>query len=231
MAYADATFGDWIMSVAIERYTGSGGADYHSRRAAGRSAAEQQVRAVYFDGVTTASDVVLDFGCATGGILSSLPAAMRIGVEVSETSSAEARKVLDRVVTDLDEIEDASIDVAISFHALEHVPNPQAVLLGLRRVLRPSGRLRLIVPYENVLLNRHHRQWSAGDPDQHLFAWTPMALGNLLSVSGFRVEQAKCTHWARPGKLGRLVGAEQARWFKAIRAGRLQVVADASCAG
>ncbi|WP_428152574.1 class I SAM-dependent methyltransferase [Brevundimonas sp.] len=218
------------MSVAIERYTGTGGADYHSRRASGRSAAEQQVRAVYFEGVSTSSDTVLDFGCATGGILSALPAAKRIGVEVSEVSSAEAHKVLDRVVSHLDEIEDASIDVAISFHALEHVPNPQAVLLGLRRVLRPSGRLRLIVPYDNTFLNREHREWAASDPDQHLFTWTPMALGNLLSVSGFKVEQARCSHWARPGKLGRLIGAEQARWFKAIRAGRLQVIADATCA-
>ena len=218
------------MAVAIERYTGSGGADYHSRRAGGRSVAEQQVRAVYFEGVTTASDVVLDFGCATGGVVSSLPAARRVGVEVSEVSSAEARKVLDRVAGHLDEIEDASIDVAISFHALEHVPDPQAVLLGLRRVLRPSGRLRLIVPYETVLLNRQHRQWSANDPDQHLFTWTPMALGNLLSVSGFKVEQARCTPWARPGALGRLIGAQPARWFKAIRAGRLQVIADATCA-
>lgn len=218
------------MKNALERYTGHHGEEYHARRASGRSDSEQIVRAEYFSGVTNASDIVLDFGCATGGILSSLPAARRVGVEINEAASVEARKVLDRVVGHLDEVEDASIDVAISFHAFEHLPNPHGALVNLRRVLRPSGRLRLIVPYESMFLNREHRKWTPGDPDQHLFTWTPMALGNLLSVSGFKVERVECTHWARPGKLGRLLGADTARWIKAIHNRRLQVVADASCA-
>jgi len=218
------------MSGALHHYTGEGGEAYHARREVGRSEFAQQGRAAYFEGVTTPKDVVLDFGCATGGVLSRLPAATRVGVEVNEYAAAEARTVLDRVVASLDDIADASVDAVISFHALEHVPEPSRILGELRRVLRPGGRFRLIVPYDNVLLNPGHRAWRPGDADMHLFGWTPLAFGNLLSVAGFEVEEARVTHWANVGRLSRLLApvglGGLVQWVKAVGLGHLQVVAS-----
>ncbi|MFN4177350.1 class I SAM-dependent methyltransferase [Phenylobacterium sp.] len=217
------------MSGALPHYTGEGGAAYHARREVGRSDIAQQGRAAYFQGLTMPTDVVLDFGCATGGVLSRLPGATRIGVEVNPVAAAEARGVLDRVVASLDDIADASVDAVISFHALEHVPEPSRILGGVFRVLKPGGRFRLIVPYDNILLNPSHRAWRPGDPDLHLFGWTPLAFGNLLTVAGFEVEEVRVTHWANVGRLSRLLapvglgGAVQ--WLKAIGLGHLQVVA------
>jgi SAM-dependent methyltransferase len=43
-------------------------------------------------------------------------------------------------------IADASVDFVIASHVLEHLDNPVAALLEWRRVLRPRGRLVLVVP-------------------------------------------------------------------------------------
>lgn len=215
--------------MSVDHYTGGAGAAYHRRREASRSSKGQASRAAYFTDLTTSNDVVLDFGCATGAVLASLPAARRIGVEVNELASVEASKVLDRVVSSLNDLETDSIDATISFHALEHVANPYEVLGELRRVLRRGGRIRIIVPYDNVLLNAAHRRWSPDDRDMHLFGWTPLTLGNLLTASGFEVRGARVSHWASSGRLGRLIG-QSARWVKALRSGRLQIIADARLA-
>jgi hypothetical protein len=200
--------------MSVDHYTGGAGAAYHRQREASRSSKGQASRAAYFADLTTSNDVVLDFGCATGAVLASLPAARRIGVEVNELASVEAD----------------SIDATISFHALEHVANPYEVLGEFRRVLRRGGRIRIIVPYDNVLLNPAHRRWSPDDRDMHLFGWTPLTLGNLLTASGFEVRGARVSHWASSGRLGRLIG-KSAQWVKAIRGGRLQVIADAQAPG
>ena len=217
---------------AARHYTGDAGRRYHEQRARLRGEAEQAGRAIYFEGVSTEADVLLDFGCGTGGIAQTLPAKRRLGVEINETAGAEAATRLDEVHRSLDPIPDASVDVAISFHALEHVSSPLEILAALRRVVRPGGRVRVIVPSESPLLLAHHRGWRADDPDHHLYAWTPLTFGNLVSTAGFQVDDARIRPWAGAGRVGRalawappLVGGWT--WLKALRHGRFHVVVDA----
>ena len=119
---------------AARHYTGDAGRRYHERRAQQRGAAEQAGRAVYFQGISTEADVLLDFGCGTGGIAQALPARRRLGVEINETAGAEAATRLDEVHRSLDPVAEASVDVAISFHALEHVSSPLEILAALRHL-------------------------------------------------------------------------------------------------
>lgn len=61
-------------------------------------------------------------------------------------------------VDGLSEVADASFDVVIASHVIEHLANPLKALVELQRVLRPGGRLVLIVP------DRHHTFDSARVP-------------------------------------------------------------------
>jgi SAM-dependent methyltransferase len=217
---------------AARHYTGDAGRRYHDRRAQQRGTAEQAGRAVYFQGVSTEADVLLDFGCGTGGIAQALPARRRLGVEINETAGAEAATRLDEVHRSLAPVADASVDVAISFHALEHVSNPLEILADLHRVVRPGGRLRAIVPSESPLLLPRHRGWRADDPDHHLYAWTPLTFGNLVSTAGFEVDGARIQPWAGTSRVGRVLGWAPplvSGWtlLKALRHGRFHVVVDA----
>lgn len=217
---------------AARHYTGDAGRKYHDRRAEQRGASEQASRAVYFQGASGPDDILLDFGCGTGGVAQQLPARRRIGIEINETAAAEARTRLDEVFDSLGLAPDASVDVAISFHALEHVSSPLDVLRELRRVIRPGGRLRVIVPSESAILLAHHRSWRDDDPDHHLFAWTPLTFGNLISTAGFQVERARIAPWAGQGRAARMLGwapplARGWTWLKALRHSRFHIIIDA----
>lgn len=143
------------------------------------------------------TDAILDFGCSSGGLLLSLEAAERIGIEVNPATRAEAAQAGLRVFDSLQSVADQSVDVAISNHALEHVLSPYRTLCDLRRVLRPTGRLVLCVPADDW---RNARHWRPGDPDHHVFAWTPLTLGNLLTEAGFVPVFVRMRHRAWPPK-------------------------------
>ncbi|HEX4188693.1 MAG TPA: class I SAM-dependent methyltransferase [Solirubrobacteraceae bacterium] len=53
--------------------------------------------------------------------------------------------VIDRV--DLDPLADASYDVVLSSHVLEHIANPLRALTAWRRVTRPGGHLLIVLPH------------------------------------------------------------------------------------
>lgn len=212
-------------------YQGPSGAEYHDHRAGSRSDADQQSRAIYFAGLSTPADVVLDFGCGTGGVVACLPAARRIGVEINEKAAATARERLDTVHANLADVPAASVDRIMSFHALEHVEAPIATFRDLAAKLKPGGRARLIVPMDNVFLEAAQRRWKPNDTEMHLYCWTPLTFGNALATAGFAVDDVRVIPFSGGGKLARLLRAfppaqRLATWGKAIAAGRLQLLAD-----
>ncbi|WBY00722.1 class I SAM-dependent methyltransferase [Ramlibacter tataouinensis] len=110
---------------------------------------------------------VLDYGCGPGhdlvGFLEYSKPRRLIGVDVSRSSLAEAKGRLelhggestDLRLIDPNESElpfpDASFDYVHSSGVLHHVPDLQASLREIRRVLRPSGRARVMVYNFNSL--------------------------------------------------------------------------------
>lgn len=196
---------DARIAGAESLYTGELGAKYHAQRSQYRSTATQRLRARFFRGFTDATHAVLDFGCGTGGILAELPAARRIGIEITEAAADEARRALDSVFSATGEVPGNSIDRVISFHALEHVESPIAIVRELRRVLRPDGRIRILVPCDVPVFSSRQRTW-AENAEMHLHSWTPQTLGNLLTVAGFEVLDARMLPASRGGRLAGIFG-------------------------
>lgn len=152
-----------------------------------------------FDSHIAPCDHVLDFGCGPGFTLAALQTgAGKVGVDPNEHNRRSAAELGVRAVATTQELEEATVDVAISNHALEHTLSPYAELLGLRRVLRPWGRLALCVPINDW---RSERQPRLDDPNHHLYTWTPLLLGNLLQEAGFLVRSCEVVHYGTPGRL------------------------------
>jgi SAM-dependent methyltransferase len=126
---------------------------------------------------------ILDFGCGTGGLLARLAAARRLGVEVNEHAAAEARASGLEVFHSLEDVPPRVADVAISHHALEHVEDPIDCLRLLRRTLKAGGHLRLVIPAESPFWRSQRN--SGGDPNNHLFTWTPRSATHLVKAAGF----------------------------------------------
>lgn len=96
-----------------------------------------------------------------------------------------------------------SFDLCSAWDVLEHVPDDQAMLQELSRVLRPGGRARLSVPHKHIavfpalLTPWLHRRW------QHLVrtGYTPSDIQSLARANGF----AECR-----------VIALKAPWFRSL---------------
>ena len=149
-------------------------------------------------------DNVVDFGCGGGYMLSALPAAGKVGVEVNETSAREARGRGLKVVSSLAEVENHWADVIISHHALEHVDDPLGIVRAMFAKLKHGGRVILVTPDESFKM-----AFRQDDTNFHLFTWSPSNLGNLLKRAGFvRIAAAPVHHRWPPywWHLGPLLG-------------------------
>jgi SAM-dependent methyltransferase len=139
-------------------------------------------------------DAVLDFGCGGGYLLAALPCGARYGIELNLEARREAMKVA-KVYADIDELpHDVLFDAIVSHHCLEHVDHPLEVLQKLRSRLKPGGKMVLVVPSESWVRQKVYRE---NDINRHLYAWTPLSLGNLFAHAGFRVERVDllCHRW------------------------------------
>ncbi|MFO0484822.1 MAG: class I SAM-dependent methyltransferase, partial [Sphingobacteriia bacterium] len=120
----------------------------------------------------------VDFGCGGGYLLEKIHCTQKIGVEINEVAVRVAEEKGLKVVKDLESIPDQWADVIISNHALEHVLHPADVLATMYRKLKPGGKLVLRVPHEV------YAPYNAGDPNKHLYTWSPMNIGNLTTALG-----------------------------------------------
>jgi SAM-dependent methyltransferase len=140
-------------------------------------------------------DVVLDFGCGGGSLLVALSCSERIGMEPNSMPRQEARTKITTVVESLRELDDNRVDVIVSNHALEHSLRPFDDLRELHRICRPGGSIVIITPADNWPRERWTRK---GDKNHHLYTWTPLLLGNLMSEAGFRVQSSEILNHAYP---------------------------------
>jgi SAM-dependent methyltransferase len=153
---------------------------------------KSRIKVKRFAPYVKATDTVLDFGCAGGGLLGGLVAARRIGVEINDVArEAAVRDHAVEAYKSLADVPDAVADVVVSNHTLEHIAAPFDALCQLRPKLKPNGRLVLVLPIDDW---RAQRRWHADDINRHLYTWTPMNLGNLLDEAGYRPEELRIIH-------------------------------------
>jgi SAM-dependent methyltransferase len=215
---------------ASTHYLGQAGTDYFAYQHAGGLLRGQLNARTKFASFVRPSDTVLDFGCGGGTLLRSLECARRVGVEINPVARAEAASHGIEVFETPAEVPDGVADLLVSNHALEHVTSPVAALQALRTKLKPGGKLVLVVPLDDW---RGQLTYDPKDIDHHLYTWTPLLLGNLLSEAGYRVREVNVlTHawfpnW--PRWIGRLPTSvfDAVCWAYSIYSRRRQLVAVA----
>jgi SAM-dependent methyltransferase len=175
-------------------YRGHRGAAYFAYQARTASREATALDEFKYAPFVSPTDAVVDFGCGIGALLERLDAADKTGVEVSDVARRAARARGLRVVASTGELADASADVVISNHALEHVLSPLEELRELRRVLRTAGKLVVWLPIDDWRTQRRPR----ADPNHHLYTWTPLLLSNLLEEAGFEVRECRVVTHAWP---------------------------------
>jgi ubiquinone/menaquinone biosynthesis C-methylase UbiE len=105
-----------------------------------------------------AGGTVLDVGCGPGPLTASLaeavgPDGLALGVDVSEPMLARAVRAETgsqtgflRADAQRLPLRDQTVDAAVSVAVVQLIPDPEAALAEMGRVLRPGGRLAVMVP-------------------------------------------------------------------------------------
>jgi 2-polyprenyl-3-methyl-5-hydroxy-6-metoxy-1,4-benzoquinol methylase len=155
---------------------------------------------------------VLEIGCGAGAtgrvIKQQYPGVMYYGVEIDRDAAAEARKVLDHVVTcDVEAftLEDVGIprqgiDVVILADVLEHLYDPWKLLRSLHTQLRPGGAVVASIPNtQNIRMvqNLVNGFWSYGNQGlldaTHIRFFTLIEIGKMFTGSGYQIDQLVST--------------------------------------
>ncbi len=157
--------------------------------------------------------VVLDLGCGTGWLVRRLRTRLRstvVGVDILDGVVADGWSYVSADVTHGLPFGTASVGCVIAGEIIEHVPDPDGMLLEIRRVLVPGGSLvvstpnivswanRILVPLgvqplgtetsSVVALGRRWRLLGQGNRVQgHLKVFSHLALAEILERYGFSV--------------------------------------------
>ena len=147
--------------------------------------------------IRPAGGKLLDVGCGAGDFLISAPDSPGwegVGMEPSPEAVRYAREVRGLDVRQgrlpCPDLPDRTFDVITLWHVLEHVPDPDAVLTDIRRLLKPEGVLILSVPVSDSWeAGWFGSDWVGYDVPRHLVTFTRASLKQLLQGKGFRVEE------------------------------------------
>ncbi len=145
---------------------------------------------------------IADVGCDRGIIKRFIPPvkdAHWIGLDIqTDKSGIELAKYDELRQCDFDEeipLDDASVDIAICSHVLEHLPRPDFSLGEIVRVMRPGAMLLLGVPIApRFIANLRERQFAKElksgkrQTGQHIQMFSIKRLRRLVEESGLEIE-------------------------------------------
>jgi SAM-dependent methyltransferase len=186
------------------RYREGSGAAYFSYELANEAAflrlQELALRDAGFDELEAAlkqgaaAPRVLDAGCATGALLAKLRDRgwACAGVELSPSAEyARGERGLDVRSAGLEEsrFPDASFDLVLASHLIEHLNDPAAFVREVYRVLASGGYFLVTTPNIDGFQARLFRsRWRSAIFD-HLYLFSARTLSALLRQSGFVIER------------------------------------------
>lgn len=137
---------------------------------------------------------ILDIGAGTGDFLIR---AEKRGWEISGVEpSSDARKLASKkgvtLVEGTAKFPSGSYDVITMWHVLEHIPDLEAQIKELKRLLKRDGLIIVAVPnYKSYDAHKYKEHWAAYDVPRHLWHFSQNAIRNLFAGEGFEIERTR----------------------------------------
>jgi SAM-dependent methyltransferase len=132
---------------------------------------------------------VVDLGAGNCELVNSLVAARRVAVDLNPDTRKSADPGVEVLLTsseDLSQLDDSSVDAVFTSNFFEHLPSKHALLGTLsevHRILRPNGRIVVLMPNIRYLPGRY---WDYFD---HHLPLTHLSLSEGLGLAGFEVQR------------------------------------------
>ena len=141
---------------------------------------------------------LLDFGCGGGSYMKRMAdqgwTVTGLDAAVGAVRSIQEELGLKAIVGTLPhpDLEPGTFDVITMWHSLEHVHQPREILREAFDLLVPGGKLVVACPnIDSWAFRQFQSSWFALDVPRHLIHFTPTTLREMLTISGFNVEQVR----------------------------------------
>jgi 2-polyprenyl-3-methyl-5-hydroxy-6-metoxy-1,4-benzoquinol methylase len=141
---------------------------------------------------------LLDIGCGGGRFMSRMG---RKGWEVEgidfdekSTSKITRRYGMKTYTGDLlsCKLPDSSYDAITLSHTIEHLFDPEKVLLECMRILKPGGKLVVVTPnVDSIAASLFGKLWRGWEPPRHLHLFSVNTLKRFLLRSGFDIKEIR----------------------------------------
>lgn len=141
---------------------------------------------IKFDSLIKDNYKVLDFGCGGGFFLGGYKNIEKFGVEINPSAYESCKLNNLTIYKNSKEIPKEFFDLIISNNALEHIEDPLTELKNLYQGLKKGGKICIVVPCDNIT-----NKFRKNDPDFHLFSFSPLNLGNILTAANFKLLESK----------------------------------------
>lgn len=158
---------------------------------------------------------LLDIGCSDGLLLDIAAANgwTALGIDPQPESSQRIIRA-DFVSHQFD----GHFDFLTMIHSFEHMDDPLAALRKCRSLLRPNGRLLIVVPNFGGWWSRAMgRDWQWLNADDHRYHYTRPALERLLRQTGLRVESCRSYSGFAPSLPEMVLSAQRVFEWPGIR--------------
>ena len=134
---------------------------------------------------------ILDYGCGAGEFLKVMEKDFStIGFEPNEDArnAAQQKTSKTQFISNLNDIENESLDVITLWHVFEHIENQDEILENFYKKLKPNGKLIIAVPNCTSYDAKHYVAfWAAYDVPRHIYHFSKTGMQNLI--------KEKSEHW------------------------------------
>ena len=137
---------------------------------------------------------LLDIGCGTGDFLAVVKTVGwdTVGFEPNEKARTLAESKGVNLIADTKDLPDATFDVVTMWHVLEHVPDVQAQIAELKRLVKEGGTIIIAVPnFKSYDAQYYQNFWAAYDVPRHLWHFSKTAIKKLVEDQEMKLAEVK----------------------------------------
>lgn len=135
------------------------------------------------------SQSVLDFGCGSGEFIKRLVVPRKLGIDFSISAINIAKKSgLDVISFDESAGLQEQFESIVSFHCLEHLPDPHMLFRVTEAVAKPGTKLWIAVPSNKRATRLFEETECLDQPPHHMTRWCPEAFMNIAESTSWKFE-------------------------------------------